>query len=430
MLKKIVSYGLISVMSLSILAACGTSDDDNAEPTVTRAASSNAPAIATATVEGESAAATAQAAGETAAEQPGEATEAGGESAAAPSGGPVELTVTAVDIAFEQKTLEGPADTEFTITVTNNGAAQHNFVIDELGITTKMLNPGESETVTINAPAGDYEYYCSVPGHKAAGMVGTLTLSAGGGAAAAPAGQEAATEEGTAAAAGGEQAASGPVDLAVTAVDIAFEQKTLEGPADTEFTITVTNNGAAQHDFAIDELGILTKMLNPGESETVTINAPAGDYTYYCSVPGHRPAGMEGTLTLSAGGGAAAAPAGEQASAPAATEATPAASPAASPAADQSAAGGATDIAIEAVDIAFSKTELTGPADTQFTITVTNNGAAQHDFVIDELGITTKMLNPGESETVTINAPAGEYEYYCSVPGHKPAGMVGKLILQ
>ena len=85
----------------------------------------------------------------------------------------------------------------------------------------------------------------------------------------------------------------------MSAIDITYEEKTLEGAANTEITITITNNGMTQHDFVIDELGIKTALLNPGQSETVTINAPAGEYTYYCSVPGHRPAGMEGTLTLS-----------------------------------------------------------------------------------------------------------------------------------
>jgi uncharacterized cupredoxin-like copper-binding protein len=28
--------------------------------------------------------------------------------------------------------------------------------------------------VTINAAPGDYQYYCSIPGHKEAGMVGTI----------------------------------------------------------------------------------------------------------------------------------------------------------------------------------------------------------------------------------------------------------------
>jgi uncharacterized cupredoxin-like copper-binding protein len=39
-------------------------------------------------------------------------------------------------------------------------------------------------------------------------------------------------------------------------------------------------------------------------------------------------------------------------------------------------------------------------------------------------------LLQGESETITINAAPGTYDFYCSTPGHKEAGMVGKLIVQ
>ena len=35
-----------------------------------------------------------------------------------------------------------------------------------------------------------------------------------------------------------------------------------------------------------------------GDTETLTLNLPAGTYTFYCNVPGHRAAGMEGTLTV------------------------------------------------------------------------------------------------------------------------------------
>jgi uncharacterized cupredoxin-like copper-binding protein len=31
---------------------------------------------------------------------------------------------------------------------------------------------------------------------------------------------------------------------------------------------------------------------------------------------------------------------------------------------------------------------------------------------------------------VTVNLPAGEYEFICTVAGHADAGMVGKLIVQ
>ena len=51
----------------------------------------------------------------------------------------------------------------------------HNFSIDELDIDVDIA-PGATEEVVINAPAGTYEFYCNVPGHKAAGMLGTLTV--------------------------------------------------------------------------------------------------------------------------------------------------------------------------------------------------------------------------------------------------------------
>ena len=39
-------------------------------------------------------------------------------------------------------------------------------------------------------------------------------------------------------------------------------------------------------------------------------------------------------------------------------------------------------------------------------------------------------LPPGETQTVVINAKPGSYEYYCNVPGHKEAGMVGTLVVE
>ena len=86
-------------------------------------------------------------------------------------------------------------------------------------------------------------------------------------------------------------------------------------------------------------------------------------------------------------------------------------------------------IKLEAVDIAFKPTELTIKANTPTTIEITNTGAAEHDFSIDELGIAVN-LPPGATETVEINAPAGTYQYYCNIPGHKEAGMVGTLTVQ
>ena len=93
-------------------------------------------------------------------------------------------------------------------------------------------------------------------------------------------------------------------------------------------------------------------------------------------------------------------------------------------------AAGANQFAVNAIDINFDPKELTIPANTDVKITVTNKGVLQHDFHVDKLNITSKMLNGGESDTVTINAQAGKYDYWCTVPGHKEAGMVGKLMVK
>jgi outer membrane protein assembly factor BamB/plastocyanin len=100
----------------------------------------------------------------------------------------------------------------------------------------------------------------------------------------------------------------------------------------------------------------------------------------------------------------------------------------ATPAEENAAAGASFEV--HAVDIAYEETEFTIPANTDVTVTIINDGALQHDFAIDELGIKSDLLNSGESTTVTINAAAGTYEYYCTVTGHREAGMVGTLTVE
>jgi plastocyanin len=100
---------------------------------------------------------------------------AGGEEQAAGQGAGEAFEVESYDIYFEPDELSIPADTDVTVRLPNAGAAQHNFSIDELGISVDIA-PGATEETVINAPAGEYEYYYNVPGHKQAGMEGTLTV--------------------------------------------------------------------------------------------------------------------------------------------------------------------------------------------------------------------------------------------------------------
>jgi len=56
-----------------------------------------------------------------------------------------------------------------------------------------------------------------------------------------------------------------------------------------------------EHDFAVDDFGgVVIGPLSVGDSAdwTVPDDAELGEYECYCSVPGHREAGMEGTFTI------------------------------------------------------------------------------------------------------------------------------------
>jgi len=230
------------------------------------------------------------------------ATPPGGESANAGSGGgggeqltTVELKT--IDLAFEPKDWSIPADTDVTVNMTNAGVLSHDFAMEQpKPFTSEVLTGGAKTSFTLNLPAGTYDYWCSEPGHKEAGMVGKITVGGSGGAApageASPAASPASGEAGT----GGGGAA--PAEASVDTVDLAFQPKELTIAANTDAKITVTNKGQLQHDFHVDALNITSKLLSNGESDTVTINAKPGTYEFWCTVPGHKEAGMTGTLTV------------------------------------------------------------------------------------------------------------------------------------
>jgi plastocyanin len=66
-------------------------------------------------------------------------------------------------------------------------------------------------------------------------------------------------------------------------------------------TLEFDNPQAASHDVAIEDSGGKTvgqTDLITDSSTSTTVDLKPGEYTFYCSVPGHREAGMEGTLTV------------------------------------------------------------------------------------------------------------------------------------
>jgi len=70
-------------------------------------------------------------------------------------------------------------------------------------------------------------------------------------------------------------------------------------PGDT-VTITLINGDGMAHDLTVDAFGVTTGELSAKDSSaTITFTVgEAGEFAYFCSVPGHRQAGMEGIIRV------------------------------------------------------------------------------------------------------------------------------------
>jgi plastocyanin len=91
-----------------------------------------------------------------------------------------EVELEAFDIGWTQTELtvsKGGA-----ITMVNTGSAPHNFAIDGYRNDEVLEDlPVDGEPVTWQVPddlePGTYTFYCEIPGHRAQGMEGTLTVT-------------------------------------------------------------------------------------------------------------------------------------------------------------------------------------------------------------------------------------------------------------
>jgi len=83
-------------------------------------------------------------------------------------------------------------------------------------------------------------------------------------------------------------------------------------------------------------------------------------------------------------------------------------------------------VSVELADSTFRPASVTIPAGRPVSIELRNVGALEHDWSVDALRFSPNV-RPGQSTVVELTAPAGVYEVYCSLPGHREAGMVGRL---
>ena len=88
------------------------------------------------------------------------------------------LHLKATGISYDKKTLHAHAG-KVTIMMKNLSALKHDVAIKGHGVNKKgkIVGKGGTSTVTATLKKGKYEFYCSVDGHAAAGMKGTLIVT-------------------------------------------------------------------------------------------------------------------------------------------------------------------------------------------------------------------------------------------------------------
>lgn len=111
------------------------------------------------------------------------------------------------------------------------------------------------------------------------------------------------------AACGGDESSGASTELEVVASDFEFSPASYEVAANTELSITFTNDGSIEHEWVImkspiddegqfeEDLVLWEEEAEAGESKTATIPPlEPGTYQVICGLDGHFTAGMKGEL--------------------------------------------------------------------------------------------------------------------------------------
>jgi nitrite reductase (NO-forming) len=273
--------------------------------------------------------------------------------------------------------------------------------------------------------------------------------------------------------AGSRVATAAPQTVEVELGDFYIKPAKLDVAAGTPVTFKVTNHGKMTHDFVVS--GHKTSMLQPGKSGTVTATIDSATQAY-CSVPGHRAAGM--TMDITTGGGTAASATASDASSTAMDHSMM------NSASSGSTSGSGTDATIDpnaqpasswkprdatlapapggtVHDVTFHATEkvmevapgvsqqmwtfndqvpgpvLRGKVGDVFNVTLVNDGKVSHsiDFHASQTAMDRNMrtLAPGQRLTYTFRAEhSGIWMYHCGtapVLHHIGNGMYGAVII-
>jgi len=98
---------------------------------------------------------------------------------------------------------------------------------------------------------------------------------------------------------GGESQAPGTVSLVAVPGKLAYDKSEITAKPG-RVTLVMANRSSLPHNVAIEDgdVDATGKVVGKGATSTTTADLKPGTYTFYCSVPGHRQAGMKGKLTV------------------------------------------------------------------------------------------------------------------------------------
>jgi plastocyanin len=100
---------------------------------------------------------------------------------ASESGGSEKISLEANpegQLEYNTKSLSAKAG-KVSVDFTNSSSLPHNVTVESSGGEQVGATPtfsGGSKSVSVNLKPGTYKFFCSVPGHRQAGMEGTLTV--------------------------------------------------------------------------------------------------------------------------------------------------------------------------------------------------------------------------------------------------------------
>jgi nitrite reductase (NO-forming) len=251
-----------------------------------------------------------------------------------------------------------------------------------------------------------------------------------------------------------------PVTFDIELGDLYIKPAAIDVPAGAKVVLNVTNAGAMEHTLGLE--GNDPTSVKPGESATVTWAPLTESAQAWCTVPGHKDAGM--VLDVNVAGGdsshdGAAAPAAAAAAEPASATIDPAATPSADwkpydPAVKPAPGGTTHEVTLhvteKTVEVApgveqqlwtYNGTApgpvLRGKVGDVFKVTVVNDASMQHsiDFHASKVAPNVQMrpIDPGKSLVYEFEAKfAGAFTYHCGVNPmihHMGNGMFGAVIV-